>query len=387
MSHRLLVNPGTPQAWEIELKLGVNRIGRGEQNDFTINHASISTHHCEITVTDTAVFLKDLGSTNGTFVERVPVTEIQLYPRQRVQFGAVEMSFESDLAPVLPEAINLPAAGGRIVSANPGPAAPPPPPPAPVGGLRINRPASASSPPTPPSIPTATFSPANARGSRTQSMGIAAPESPDKQRLIRGIIGAVVGGFVGMLAWYLLIIITGFSHSLVAWGVGVVTGVGGRLLAKQGSMSLGIICGICALIAIVFGEYGGIHALVEKEGRKFATIAYLGRMEYARAALEAKTPEEIRVLLAEDREKSAAEITDAELKEFQENEVPELREFLNGKPTRAEFAQQFGAAFAEEFDYKEYFLKEDVKSGVFMVLFVVLGVVTAWKIGADDNGD
>ena len=50
--NRLLVNPGTPQAWEIQLKPGVNRIGRSEESDFTINHTSVSGSHCEITVSN-----------------------------------------------------------------------------------------------------------------------------------------------------------------------------------------------------------------------------------------------------------------------------------------------------------------------------------------------
>jgi hypothetical protein len=146
MSHRLLVNPGTPQAWEISLKPGVNRIGRGEQNDFTINHGSVSTHHCEVTVSDAGVFLKDLGSTNGSFVNRTPVTQIQLLPGQHVQFGAVDMTFES--------------AGGAVAAATS--VAPPIPIPVPVPGssasapvgLRINKPHVAETSEAPPVLET-----------------------------------------------------------------------------------------------------------------------------------------------------------------------------------------------------------------------------------------
>ena len=95
MSYRLLVNPGTPQAWEILLRPGINRIGRDEENDFTLNHESVSGAHCEITVNNAGVFLKDLGSTNGTFVNRVPVTEVQLQPGQDVQIGQVAMILET----------------------------------------------------------------------------------------------------------------------------------------------------------------------------------------------------------------------------------------------------------------------------------------------------
>jgi hypothetical protein len=105
MNYRLVVNPGSPQAWEITLKPGTNRIGRNEENDFTISHGSVSGAHCEITVSPEGVLLKDLGSTNGTFINRAPVGESWLRPGQHVQFGAVDMTFESVAAsPPVPAA-------------------------------------------------------------------------------------------------------------------------------------------------------------------------------------------------------------------------------------------------------------------------------------------
>src|SRR5580765_1931797 len=95
MSHRIVVNPGTPQAWEMQLRSGPNRVGRGEQNDVRINHPSVSTVHCEINVSSAGVILKDLGSTNGTFVDRAPVKEILLQPGCHVQLGSVDIIFES----------------------------------------------------------------------------------------------------------------------------------------------------------------------------------------------------------------------------------------------------------------------------------------------------
>lgn len=113
MSHRLLVNPGTPQAWEFQLRPGANRVGRDEVNEITLNHESVSSAHCEIMVSDAGIFLKDLGSTNGTFVNRAPVTEIQLQPGQHVQMGQVDMIFEAEGAtsvtpPPPPMAIPIP---------------------------------------------------------------------------------------------------------------------------------------------------------------------------------------------------------------------------------------------------------------------------------------
>jgi hypothetical protein len=45
---RLVVNPGTPQAWEIHLKRGTNRLGRTRDNDFPIEDSSVSGSHCQM---------------------------------------------------------------------------------------------------------------------------------------------------------------------------------------------------------------------------------------------------------------------------------------------------------------------------------------------------
>jgi len=101
---RLVVNPGSPSAWEIQLKSGVNTIGRGFANDFKVPDPSVSGSHCQITVDNGNVILKDLGSTNGTYVNRSPVTETTLQTGQTVHLGGVEMVFQSDvpMTPALP---------------------------------------------------------------------------------------------------------------------------------------------------------------------------------------------------------------------------------------------------------------------------------------------
>src|SRR2546425_9447049 len=93
---RLVVNPGSPVAWEIELKPGTNLLGRGFANDFKIEDPSVSGSHCQIVVTDRTTVLKDLGSTNGTFVNRAPVKEAVLQSGQTIHLGGVEMIFQSD---------------------------------------------------------------------------------------------------------------------------------------------------------------------------------------------------------------------------------------------------------------------------------------------------
>ena len=126
---RLLVNPDTPEAWLIELQPGVSSLGRSQQNDFPIEHPSVSSFHCRITVSDAGTWLKDLGSTAGTFVNDELVEEARLKPGQTVRLGEIAMRFESEApedgpppaTPPLPPRIapRLGAASGSVCKFHP----------------------------------------------------------------------------------------------------------------------------------------------------------------------------------------------------------------------------------------------------------------------------
>jgi FHA domain len=97
---RLIVNPGTESAWEIPLPPGVISLGRGPENTFPIEHPSVSSEHCQLTVTDSGVVIKDLGSINGTFVDEAMVDEARLANGQTLRLGDVLLRFESDQIPL-----------------------------------------------------------------------------------------------------------------------------------------------------------------------------------------------------------------------------------------------------------------------------------------------
>ena len=106
---RLIVNPGTESAWEIPLHPGVVSFGRGPENSYAIEHGSVSSVHCQLTVTASGVVLKDLGSINGTFVNDAMVDEARLSNGQTLRMGDVVMQFESNqipLAPPIPGAVS-----------------------------------------------------------------------------------------------------------------------------------------------------------------------------------------------------------------------------------------------------------------------------------------
>jgi FHA domain len=107
---RLVVNPDTPDAWTVELTPGILSLGRSESNDITIDHASVSSSHCQVRVTDDGVVLKDLGSTSGTFVNGELVEEARLQPGQIIRMGEIGLRFEGetvqiDAGPPVPPAL------------------------------------------------------------------------------------------------------------------------------------------------------------------------------------------------------------------------------------------------------------------------------------------
>ncbi|MCW5559235.1 MAG: FHA domain-containing protein, partial [Verrucomicrobiae bacterium] len=90
--HRYILR-GLNQPFEHELHAGLNTVGRNPTNEFRIPDPSVSSFHAEITVleADGTVIVRDLQSTNGTFIEGQPVEEATLAGGQRLQFGTVEM--------------------------------------------------------------------------------------------------------------------------------------------------------------------------------------------------------------------------------------------------------------------------------------------------------
>jgi hypothetical protein len=92
---RLLIKTEGLENRTLELRLGVNQVGRDRHCDFPINHPTVSAHHCELILSNDGVVLRDCDSTNGTFVNGEPVREIWLEPGQQVRFGDVELLVES----------------------------------------------------------------------------------------------------------------------------------------------------------------------------------------------------------------------------------------------------------------------------------------------------
>ena len=91
-----------------ELNVERTTVGRVEDNTLQLADASVSSHHAEILLRGADIVVKDLGSTNGTFINNDRITETVLKPGQTLRFGQVELKID-DGKPVAPAASGAPA--------------------------------------------------------------------------------------------------------------------------------------------------------------------------------------------------------------------------------------------------------------------------------------
>lgn len=100
----LIMEGVAPQAWAHTIPSRSLRLGRAEDAEIRITHPSISRYHCRFWRTRDGCYIEDMGSTNGTFVNRRRITKHRLTPGDRLLVGTF------DLLAIRPEALRSSAA-------------------------------------------------------------------------------------------------------------------------------------------------------------------------------------------------------------------------------------------------------------------------------------
>ena len=98
-----------------DLKLGVNRLGRSAETDFQIEHETVSGVHCEVSIVDGVILVRDCASTNGTFFKGEPIQEVRLGAGQSFSVGDVEVFVESTDVSISIPAFDVPRPAPPIV--------------------------------------------------------------------------------------------------------------------------------------------------------------------------------------------------------------------------------------------------------------------------------
>lgn len=90
---KLLVISGPLQGREFLVNKEIFSIGSGRQNDLVLTDSTISKRHCEIAICEDGYQIRDLDSTNGTFVHGIKITQAFLNPGAEFQIGKTHIIF------------------------------------------------------------------------------------------------------------------------------------------------------------------------------------------------------------------------------------------------------------------------------------------------------
>lgn len=81
---------------EVTLTKERTTLGRRPHNDIVIDHLAVSGEHAVLSMQSGEVFVEDLNSTNGTFVNGRVVKKQQLQHGDSLEIGKYKIRFESD---------------------------------------------------------------------------------------------------------------------------------------------------------------------------------------------------------------------------------------------------------------------------------------------------
>jgi predicted component of type VI protein secretion system len=98
----VVLTPGKSQGQAIPITLAQFLIGRDPQCNLRPASALISKRHCALLVKSDKVFLRDFGSTNGTFINEKPVKdEVELKNEDVLKVGPLSFSVRMEATPAI----------------------------------------------------------------------------------------------------------------------------------------------------------------------------------------------------------------------------------------------------------------------------------------------
>jgi len=92
-----------------ELNVDKTTIGRVDDNTFQVADPSVSSHHCEVLLRGNEVVIRDLNSTNGTFINGEKISESVLKAGQTLRLGQIELQLLTEGMPMPTATVSSPA--------------------------------------------------------------------------------------------------------------------------------------------------------------------------------------------------------------------------------------------------------------------------------------
>ncbi|MGA9521729.1 MAG: FHA domain-containing protein [Myxococcaceae bacterium] len=100
----LYVEKGPGQGQLLPVRQGALVIGRASVSELRLQHPSVSRRHAQLTRLGERFYLKDLGSQNGTIVNKIRIeTEIEVYPGDFITIGTAQLKLRGASDRISPE--------------------------------------------------------------------------------------------------------------------------------------------------------------------------------------------------------------------------------------------------------------------------------------------
>ena len=201
-------------------------------------------------------------------------------------------------------------------------------------------------------------------------------------------LGALIGAVIGAGIWAVVTAVTGYEVGIIAWALGGLVGLGGKLAGGRG-IGAGILCAVLTLGGIMLGKVFAVNYIVKADAEKYFDEQYtqetfdnfqIAAKEYAKVETE-DDKRQFMVQFEFTEEETPDAITQVDIDFF--NKYVEIYLYRhNQKPMSYEEWKQANIEDDKELFRKEFDVIAVVVDSLEPIdfLFFVLGVASAFQI-------
>jgi hypothetical protein len=207
---------------------------------------------------------------------------------------------------------------------------------------------------------------------------------------IQGVVGVIVVAILGVAVWCGVLYFIGWEHALIAWGIGAAVGYAAYALGGAG-VGTGVLCAALTLLSILTGKIF-VHQIYVNQDAEAYVKAELTKEVYGMWIKDAEDlagvqQEGYRAFMVSHQftvAENTAAITEKEIADFVEYDVPRLQSMNQKKPTYDQWYEEAQKVIKEERSSSSAWIEEDLH--LFDALSALLGVVTAFVVGRHGKG-
>lgn len=226
---------------------------------------------------------------------------------------------------------------------------------------------------------------------RNEQRPVAKPAAASGQpNLVMGIVGGVVGSIIGAVLWFAFLKSTAatpidpkstpFTTAWMGIILGVLAGVGARLLGRTKNPALGGAACVCATLTIGVMAVQAMNTYTDRVLAPQLKTQYDTAFTNAGIAIKA-TDAELKVIIARNTPSTTMDatvkVTDEAVQAYRAKELPVLRDLAAGKPSREKWEASKRSILRSYIPFEDAW-QESI--GIIGLLFLLAGILAAAKI-------